>query len=109
MLDFLERVFRVEYDVTRCAGAQEALAALEREPYDVLVTDQKMPLMSGLELLDRIGPLYPGMAKVMLSGFTDVPEVQRLVDTHRLHNYAVKPIDSERLLEAVEEALARAR
>jgi adenylate cyclase len=109
MLDFLARVFRQEYDVTLCSNAADALTALESEHYDVLVTDQKMPQMSGLELLERIGDRHPELVKVLLSGFTDVPEIERLVAELKLHCYVVKPIDSERLHEAVAEALARKR
>lgn len=106
MLDFLERVFRAEYDVIRAGGAEEALAALGAQPIDVLVTDQKMPGVSGVELLEKIAGSYPNLVKVLLSGFTDVPEIQRAVERCGIHNYVVKPVDSERLHEALTEAIA---
>jgi len=106
MLDFLERVFRGEYDVVRANGAEEALAALAADRFDVLVTDQKMPGVSGVELLERIADSQPQLVKVLLSGFTDVPEIQRAVDRCGIHNYVVKPVDSDRLHEALAEAIA---
>jgi YesN/AraC family two-component response regulator len=106
MLDFLERVFRAEYHVLRAGGAEEALAVLAAQRIDVLVTDQKMPGVSGVELLERIADSQPHLVKVLLSGFTDVPEIQRAVDRCGIHNYVVKPVDSERLHEALAEAIA---
>jgi two-component system response regulator HupR/HoxA len=105
MLDFLERVFRADYEVVRANGAEEALAQLGASRFDVLVTDQKMPVMTGIELLERIADRHD-LVKVLLSGFTDVPEIQRAVERCGIHNYVVKPVDSERLHDAVAEAVA---
>jgi DNA-binding NtrC family response regulator len=107
MLDFLERVFRAEYDIVRASNAEEAMAALSRARFELVVTDQKMPHTTGVELLERIGDRYPAMVKVLLSGFTELPEIQRAVDRCGIHNYVVKPIDSEKLREAVAEAKER--
>jgi DNA-binding NtrC family response regulator len=106
MLDFLERVLRQRFQIRRCSTAEEALSELERGGYDVLVTDQKMPRVSGIELLERIGGRFPTLVKVLISGYTEVPEVQRAIERCRIHNYIVKPVDSERLLEAIDEAYA---
>jgi adenylate cyclase len=108
MLDFLERVFRGEFAVTRFGGADEAYAHLQTGArYDVLVTDQKMPRMTGVELLESIRESHPRLVKILLSGFTDLPEIQRAIERCGIAAYVVKPIDSERLRAAVTEALAR--
>jgi adenylate cyclase len=109
MLDFLERVFRGEYAVTRASSAEEALDELDRERYALVITDQKMPQITGVELLERIGERYPTLVKVLLSGFTEVPEIQRAVERGGIHNYVVKPVDSEKLRVAVKEAIDRHR
>ncbi len=108
MLDFLERVFRADFTVTRYNSADEALAHLQSGAvYDVLVTDQKMPRMTGVELLENIRESHPNLVKILLSGFTDLPEIQRAIERCGIAAYVVKPIDSERLRAAVTEALAR--
>ncbi|SRR6266568_4903896 len=109
MLDFLERVFRGEYTVTRASSAEEALEELSRHKFALVVTDQKMPHITGVELLERIGERYPSLVKVLLSGFTEVPEIQRAVERGGIHNYVVKPVDSEKLRAAVKEAIERHR
>jgi DNA-binding NtrC family response regulator len=107
MLDFLERVFRNEYAVSRAASADEALEALSQHKFALVITDQKMPHITGVELLERIGERYPSLVKVLLSGFTEVPEIQRAVERGGIHNYVVKPVDSEKLRAAVKEAIER--
>jgi DNA-binding NtrC family response regulator len=109
MLDFLERVFRNEYQVTRALSAEDALNELGQHKYAVVITDQKMPHITGVQLLERIGERYPFLVKVLLSGFTEVPEIQRAVDRCGIHNYVVKPVDSEKLRAAVKEAIERHR
>ena len=104
MLDFLERVLRRRFAVSRASSADEALQALEEGEFEVLLTDQKMPNVSGLELLERIRDLYPKLVRVLISGFTEVPDVQRAVDRCGIHNYILKPVDSQRLIEAVDQA-----
>ncbi len=110
MLDFFERVFRAGYEVVRAGGAEEALALLRAGRFDVLVTDQKMPQMTGLELLGQIAAgaagAHEAMARVLVSGFTDVPDIEQALARSGLDNYVLKPVDSARLREAVEQALA---
>jgi YesN/AraC family two-component response regulator len=107
MLDFFERVFRTEYDIHRASSADEAFALIGKHSFAVLLTDQKMPRVTGVELVERIGESQPSLVKVLVSGFTDLPEVQRAVERAGIHNYVVKPVDSEQLRAAVAEAIAR--
>jgi DNA-binding NtrC family response regulator len=104
MLEFVERVARRRFQVTACQTAEEAIAELARGDYDVLITDQKMPRVSGLELLGRIAGQYPRLVRLLLSGFTDMPDIQRAVAECHVHAYVLKPVDSHRLLSAIEQA-----
>jgi adenylate cyclase len=104
MLEFVERVARRRFQVTPCQTAEDALVELERGDYDVLITDQKMPRVSGLELLGRIAGMYPHLVRVLLSGFTDLPDIQRAVADSHVHAYVLKPVDSHKLLTAIEQA-----
>jgi CheY-like chemotaxis protein len=98
MLDFIERATRRTYEVVRCQNGEDALAVLEHSRFDLMVTDHKMPRLSGLELLDRIGALYPDMTRVLLSGYAELPDVQRAAAAGRVHHYVLKPVDSRTLL-----------
>jgi DNA-binding NtrC family response regulator len=104
MLDFVERVMRRRFDVTRCASAEEAMATLAGGDFEVLITDQKMPRVSGLEMLDRLVGRYPRLVRILLSGFTDMPDIQRAAERATVHGYVLKPVDSQKLLTAVDRA-----
>jgi len=107
MLDFLERVFRHEYDVLRAQSGEEALQALAQAEVDILLTDQKMPRMTGIQLLEAIKDRHPDLVRVLISGYTDVLDIQHAVERCQIHQYVVKPVDSDRLRQAVREACER--
>lgn len=104
ILDFLERVFRREYRVLRAKHAQEAEAILAERVPDVLISDQRMPGMTGMELLEQTAQTHPTVTRVLLSGFSDLPEITEAARSGLVHAYVVKPVDSGRLREAVQEA-----
>jgi len=104
MLDFIERVTRRRYEVTRCANGEDALALLAEREFEMLITDHKMPRMTGLELLERLGDRFPRMVRVLLSGYTDVPEVQRAGISGYIHHCVLKPVDSRALLAGIDHA-----
>lgn len=104
MLDFLERVLRRRFDVRRTSSAEEALQLLADASYEVLVTDQKMPRMNGLQLLACLGDECGDLVKILISGFTEVPEIEAALKRGELHNYVVKPVDGDKLLDAIDEA-----
>ena len=107
ILDFLERALRRRYEVRRCSSACEALGELERCSADVLLTDQMMPNRTGLELLAEVAERWPDTTRVLISGFTDVGELAAALAVSHIHNFVLKPVDSQRLIEALEVATTR--
>jgi DNA-binding NtrC family response regulator len=103
MLDFLDRVFRREYEVLRAQSVEEALSRFEKGPLDVIVTDRRMPRRSGLELLEIAAQKQPQAVRVLLTGFVDEKVAQwRLVDA-----WVSKPIDSNALKESIKQAIEK--
>jgi two-component system NtrC family sensor kinase len=94
------------YYCTTAANAEEALSALAREGFALVLADVSMPGLSGVELLRRVVAQYPDTAVVMISG---VDRTQRVLDAVRLgaFDYLLKPIDLHVLELAVERALER--
>ena len=107
ILDFLERALRRRYEVRRCSSAGEALGELERCAADVLLTDQMMPQRTGLELLAEVAERWPDTVRVLISGFTEVSQLADALAVSRIHNFVLKPVDSQRLIEALELATTR--
>jgi CheY-like chemotaxis protein len=61
----------VGYRITACTSGDEALEQLSKQPFDLVVTDYKMPKMDGLELIKRIRKDQPSLLVILLSGFAD--------------------------------------
>ena len=103
----LRRMLRAQREVWDTAYAESAAAALqemERRPYDVVVTDMRMPEMDGAELLNIVRKRYPGSVRVILSGYAEEESVLRTVGP--AHRYLTKPCDHEVLFETIDRALS---
>lgn len=86
--------------------AEEALAKLEAQSFDVVLTDISMPGLSGMELLDRVLQLYPGTAVIMVSGLSNEEQAQSLI-ARGAFDYLLKPFRLEVVEESVNRALGR--
>ncbi len=95
----LMRNMRDQWDMSFCSSAPEALAAFEKAPFDVIVSDMRMPGMEGAQLLELVREKYPGTIRVILSGYADSESVLRTVGP--AHIYLAKPCDPQLLQEAI--------
>lgn len=94
------------YDVALCADGKEALAALGREKFDLLLLDVWMPEMTGLDVLSRMGQsLHMPPAIVMTTD--DTPETLLRAVREQAYDFVHKPVEAEPLLELVESTLTR--
>jgi HD-like signal output (HDOD) protein/ActR/RegA family two-component response regulator len=87
------RTKRKVWDMAFAPGGQEALAELERNPADIVVSDMRMPRMDGSELLSRVAKLCPGAARIVLSGHMDEAAAMRAAGV--AHRYLTKPCPTE--------------
>jgi DNA-binding NtrC family response regulator len=110
MLDFLERVFRRDFEVVRCASVDEAEQQLIRDgvPADIVITDRRMPRRGGLELLEMVAARAPGTLRVLLTGFADSLVDEKVTQWALVDAWISKPIDSAALRKAIEDNLPKA-
>lgn len=94
---------RDHWDTVLVNSSQAALEALEKTPFDVIISDIKMPGMDGAELLTRVKDAYPGTIRIALSGQVDLNEVIRSIRS--VHQYISKPCTAEDLIARIEGAL----
>lgn len=95
---------RDDWDMRFVGGGEEALAALNEAPYDVIVTDMRMPQMDGAQLLERIQARHPAALRLVLSGHSDQELTLRSVGA--AHQYLSKPCDFDQLKLAIERGFA---
>jgi len=107
VLHALRRVLRRvagDWTVSFVGSGSEAPAAIEREPFDVVVSDCMMPGMDGGELVERVRRLRPGVVRILLTGNAPVATMMRAESV--AHRLLAKPCPPERIHAAVESAVA---
>lgn len=101
--DTLCELLSQDHACQTAATAEEALARLEAQAFDVVLTDVSMPGLSGLDLLNRVVELYPGTPVIVVSGLSDQEQAQSLM-ARGAFDYLLKPFR----LEVVEDSVKRA-
>ncbi len=110
LLDGLRRILhpmRKEWDMVFVASARQALEALALDPFEVIVTDMRMPGMDGAELLDEVVKIYPETVRLVLSGQWDPDMSIRSAKT--AHQYVTKPCSAEVLKATLDRIFALRR
>ena len=107
VLDGLRRTLhsmRQEWEMHFVNSAAAALEALEKEPYDAVVSDMRMPLTDGAQLLEQIKERYPDMVRMILSGQSSREAVYRSISP--AHQFLSKPCDPQELVARLSQAFA---
>jgi CheY-like chemotaxis protein len=93
-----------EYMVSEVASAEEALAEMDRAPIDLLVTDLRLPAMSGLQLVEQAKGVNPHLHTILISG-NATEDVRRQAEALGVVAFLPKPVGTNHFLEIVEAAL----
>jgi CheY-like chemotaxis protein/GGDEF domain-containing protein len=109
ILDLLRRTFSREYDVHAAASGPEALQYLREHPIDLILTDQKMPGMTGLELIAEARKQTPDVAAILLTAYTDPEDLIAAINEGRVYRYVTKPWNTADLVITVKNALDTVR
>jgi two-component system, NtrC family, response regulator HupR/HoxA len=106
-LQKLQRTFMGLYNVHMAQSGEEALQILRTEKIDAIITDQKMPNMTGIEFLEFSQKICPNVVRIVLTGFTEVNDLIAAINTGKVHKYITKPWEPEDLRMAVQDALEK--
>ncbi|HEY9296866.1 MAG TPA: response regulator, partial [Phormidium sp.] len=105
-LDLLYRTFYREYKVLKATSGTAALEILAKEgDVAVIISDQRMPGMSGTEFLSLTATQYPDTIRIILTGYTDVEDLVEAINSGKVFKYVTKPWESEALQIVVRQAL----
>lgn len=106
-LQKLHRTFVDHYEVHLAHDGQEALRVLQEHEIDAVITDQRMPNMTGIEFLDATRKEHPEMVRIILTGFAEVDDLVAAINASKVHKYITKPWVPDDLRLAVREALEK--
>lgn len=105
VLNALKRLLRREnFQILTAETPSAAFEHLARQPVQVVLSDQRIPEMSGSEFLSRVRQLYPDTIRIVLSGYTDIDSVTSAINQGAIYRFLTKPWDDDRLREEIREA-----
>lgn len=99
--------FRREFDIHLAENGAEALRILKERDIAVLITDHRMPNMTGLELLQEVAASYPFTVRIMLTAYTETELLLSAVNEGQIYRYIVKPWDVSEMRVTIKRAIER--
>lgn len=109
LLRSLRWLLRGQYEVAVASSGFDGLALLGAEDFDVVISDQRMPGMTGTEFLERAREVSPRSIRLLLTGYSDFNAVLSSVNDSEVFRFVSKPWDNQKLLETVGDAAKVAR
>lgn len=106
-LRIFQHAFKRDYNVYTASNGFDALDILNEHKMDLIITDQQMPRMSGVDLLAKIVPKHPNIVRMIMTGFSDIGAIIRAVNEFGLDKYLVKPWDRDQLKVEFDKALEK--
>lgn len=104
-LDLLYRTFRRDYRLHKASSGKEALALLDTHgEMAIIISDQRMPKMTGTEFLRRTVERFPDTIRIVLTGYTDVEDLVDAINSGQVFKYITKPWNPKQLREVVQQA-----
>ena len=107
MLFSLKALLRREFELHTAQSGREALEILRSREIHVVMTDQRMPEMTGVQLMRRIKDDYPDIIRIVFTGYADIRAVVEAINFAGLYRYITKPWDPDELVDLLREAAVR--
>jgi response regulator RpfG family c-di-GMP phosphodiesterase len=96
--------FRLKYNVIIASSADAAMKILETKSVEIIITDQRMPNMTGIEFLEKVIDKYPDPIRILLTGYADMSAVIDAVNKGKIFHYLSKPWNEQELDETIKKA-----
>lgn len=104
-LDAMERLLRKRFAVFKASTPQDAFAHLDQNPdISIIISDQRMPLITGVEFLEKSIVTHPDSIRILLTGYTDIESVIEAINKGQIYKYITKPWDPVDLQKSLENA-----
>jgi len=105
----LQGLLRQEFELSVASSGSAALEIVRSKSIQIVMSDQRMPGMSGDELLAQIGQISPNTVRLLLTGYADIQDVIRALNSGGLFRYLTKPWDLDELLDVLLQAAEQYR
>lgn len=99
--------FRIKYNVLTALSGDAALEILGKTLVHIIITDQRMPEMTGVEFLEKVLEKYPDPMRLLLTGYADMEAVVDAVNKGKIFHYLAKPWNEEELDLTIQSAYAK--
>ncbi|WP_202912434.1 response regulator [Sphingobacterium olei] len=96
--------FRLKYKIYTAISGSKAIEIVQKNPIDIIITDQRMPEMTGVEFLEEIIKLDPEPMRILLTGYADMGAVIDAVNKGKIFHYLNKPWSEEELDQTIQRA-----
>jgi response regulator RpfG family c-di-GMP phosphodiesterase len=102
--DSVQDLLRREFRVLKAHSAEEGYRIMQEEEVHIVMSDQRMPQMTGVELLSRLKARHPHAIRMLFTGFADLESVIAAINHGHIYQFLKKPWQPEELLAAVRQA-----
>ena len=96
-LNSFKAAFRRDFEVFTAISAKDGRKILDETEIGVIITDHRMPVMTGIEFLESIIQIYPDTIRILLTGFADINAVMDAINRGHVYKYVVKPWQNDEL------------
>ncbi|MBS2099978.1 hybrid sensor histidine kinase/response regulator [Carboxylicivirga linearis] len=104
-LRIFKDTFRRSFNIHIATSAKEGIQILDNHNIDLIISDQRMPEMTGVELLKYSFQKYPKTNRILLTGYSDIKAIEEAINQARVFQYVQKPWSEKSLLEIIGDAL----
>lgn len=99
-------LFKKKFQITLANSASEALNILKEENVQVVISDQRMPEMTGIEFLEKVSIEHPDVIRILLTGYTDILTMEEAIGKGKIYKCMSKPFEMNEMAETLKEAFA---
>lgn len=103
----LQGLLRREFELYTAESGAQALEILQQHPVHVIMSDQRMPEMTGVQLMHRVKDAHPEAIRIVFTGYADIRAVVEAINNVGLYRYITKPWNPDELIEVLHQAADR--
>jgi len=105
-LDVLEAIFEDEYNIHTAINGAHGIEVFRKNPgIEVVISDQRMPVMTGIDMIRELKQLSPNLVSVVLTAYTDVEPMIAAINQGHIYRFLIKPFDTEEIRAVIDECM----